>query len=87
MQAWGTLQDETYKMIAENPIFERWDKLTFKGDELTINAVNYVSSSKYAGKVERVSFECPTIEDDWIRVFLDSTNIKKRTELRFNTVR
>ena len=84
MQAWGTLRDETYKMIAENPIFERWEELTFKGDELTINAVKYVSSSQHAGKVERVSFECPTIEDDWIRVFLDSTNIKRLTELRIH---
>ena len=74
MQAWGTLPDKTYMMIAENLIFERWEELTCKGDEVT-NKRSEIREQLTARRRGRESeFECTTIEDDWIRVFVDNTN-------------
>ena len=68
MQAWGTMRDETYKLIAENPMFETRSEVKFEGNELTVNAVKYVSSSQHAINIEKVPFECNAFNDDWITV-------------------
>jgi hypothetical protein len=83
MQAWGLCRDETYKLIAENEnfarrneIFARRNEIKFQEAELTVNAVKYVSSSQHATNIEKAVFECSGFDNDWIKVLMESSQIK-----------
>jgi hypothetical protein len=76
MQAWGLCRDETYKLIAENEIFATKNEIKFQGAELTVNAVKYVSSSQHSTNIEKFIFECSGFENDWIKVLIESSQIK-----------